>query len=120
MKTITPFCHCEERSDAAIQPNHPTPLATPTVVIARSASTRQSSDRVRQPPHRPGIPHNVPDWIATPYRARNDKSVWIATPCRVPNDRRWWFEALPVFFAKTMERARCHGHPFDLRTGIDS
>ena len=48
------------------------------------------------------------------------ESVWIATPYRVPNDRRWWFEALAVFFAKTMERARCHGHPFDLRTGIDS
>ncbi|MDA1047773.1 MAG: hypothetical protein O3A82_12685, partial [Verrucomicrobia bacterium] len=36
-------CHCEERSDAAIQ---------------RTAS---------------GIPHHDPDWIATPCRARNDK-----------------------------------------------
>jgi hypothetical protein len=43
-------CHCEERSDAAIQ---------------RTASGI--------PPHRPGIPHHDPDWIATPCRARNDK-----------------------------------------------
>jgi hypothetical protein len=85
-------CHCEERSDAAIQsePSHPVhsrpPL--PPVVIARSAATRQSSDRlgnphvfalslrgaqrrgnpvgtIGQPPHRPGIPHNASDWIAT-------------------------------------------------------
>jgi hypothetical protein len=37
-----PFCHCEERRDAAIQ---------------RTASGI--------PPHRPGLPHHASDWIAT-------------------------------------------------------
>ena len=93
LKTITPFCHCEERSDAAIQPNHPTPLATPSLVIARrgKAPTWQSSDRVgqlwRPSPRR----RFVPDWIATSVLFETflamTESVWIATPCRARNDR---------------------------------
>jgi hypothetical protein len=57
-------CHCEERSDAAIQ----RPFGQPPcfcVVIARSEATRQSSGTIGQPPHRPGIPHHASDWIAT-------------------------------------------------------
>ncbi|MDA1048092.1 MAG: hypothetical protein O3A82_14325 [Verrucomicrobia bacterium] len=59
-----PLCHCEERSDAAIQRSFGQPLCF-CVVIARSAATRQSSGRVREPPHRPGLPHDASDWIAT-------------------------------------------------------
>ncbi|MBT3569528.1 MAG: hypothetical protein HN494_11830 [Opitutae bacterium] len=55
-----PLCHCEERSDAAIQRN---PLAS-------SAS--------------PGISHNASGWIAVSSLRdlpRNDReSAWIATP----------------------------------------
>ncbi|MDA9962147.1 hypothetical protein N9D63_04600 [Opitutales bacterium] len=37
----------------------PATPSLPTVVIARSGATRQSSDRVGQPPHRPGIPQRL-------------------------------------------------------------
>jgi hypothetical protein len=58
---------------------------TSLFVIARSAATRQSSRTIRQAPHRPGIPHNDPDWIATPCRARNDSVVEYARkPGRAP------------------------------------
>jgi hypothetical protein len=42
------------------------PIPVSSVVIARSPATRQSSDRLGIPPHRPGIPHHDPDWIAPP------------------------------------------------------
>jgi hypothetical protein len=44
------------------------PIPVPTFVIARKGKvpTRQSSRTSRQPSHRPGIPHNDSDWIATP------------------------------------------------------
>ena len=58
--------------------NITTPV-TPHLVIARSTATRQSSGTIGQLPHRRGIPQDDPDWIATPCRARNDKSVWMAT-----------------------------------------
>ncbi|MDA1046759.1 MAG: hypothetical protein O3A82_07520 [Verrucomicrobia bacterium] len=50
-------CHCEERSG-----------------------------RVRQPPHRPGIPHDASDWIATSVlfetflAMTKSEETWIATP----------------------------------------
>jgi hypothetical protein len=60
-----PFCHCEERSDAAIQ----RPFGQPPcfcVVIARSEATRQSSRNHRATPASPGIPHHRPASRITP------------------------------------------------------
>jgi len=53
-----------------------------TLSLRGAQATWQSSGRVRQPPHRPGIPHNISDWIATPCRARNDKCVWMSMSFR--------------------------------------
>ena len=74
-------CHCEEGQspDMAIQRSHPTPLS---LSLRGAQATRQSSGTIGQLLHRPGIPHNISDWIATPCRARNDKSVWIAMSSR--------------------------------------
>ena len=86
------LCHCEEGQgpDVAIQRPRTTTPVTLHPVIARSAATRQSSDRAvnhRIAPasyatHQTGLPrHDVarndsvegddPDWIATPRRTRN-------------------------------------------------
>jgi hypothetical protein len=47
---FVPPCHCEERSDVAIQRSHPTPLS---LSLRGAQATRQSSGTIGQLPHRP-------------------------------------------------------------------
>jgi hypothetical protein len=66
----------QERRDAANQPNHPANqpnhpathrIAPASLLSLRGAQRRGNpAEPWGNPPHRPGIPHNDPDWIATP------------------------------------------------------
>ena len=53
-----------------------------TVSLREAPRRGNPATELGNPPYRTGIPHDVSGWIATPYRARNDKSVWIAMSSR--------------------------------------
>ena len=83
-------CHATMRlamtafGDASLnrETNHPARSRPPFVIVRRGKTpTRQSSGTIRQPPHRPGIPHNASDWIAAVATLpRNDNAKMCGLP----------------------------------------